>query len=144
MPAAELSKHDELFQFCSTVNSIEEIAQEWKSKLDTQDPWLKTAMTNFFRGSPTSAKIILEQLKRAPELRTWKEVFMRELEMTLHFAQSHDFLEGVRALIIDKDNKPKWTPANFKDVTHESIEKYFSSPFPPGVKNPISELPEQK
>jgi len=140
LPQSELEKHNDLINFCSSVEAIEEIASEWKAKLDTQDPWLKTAMTNFFRGSPTSAKIILEQLKRASELGTYKEVFARELDMTLHFSKSHDFLEGVRALIIDKDNKPKWQPATLKEVGSELVDKYFTSAFPPGKKNPILEL----
>ena len=39
--------------------------------------------------------------------------------------QSHDFLEGVRAVIIDKDNDPKWNPASLEDVSAEDVSKYF-------------------
>lgn len=39
--------------------------------------------------------------------------------------QSHDFVEGVRAVIIDKDNRPKWEPKRLEDVTREFVESYF-------------------
>ena len=40
--------------------------------------------------------------------------------------QSHDFQEGVRAVIIDKDNAPSWDPATIEGVPDEMIDKYFA------------------
>ena len=45
--------------------------------------------------------------------------------------QMHDFLEGVRALIVDKDNSPKWDPSTPEAVTDEWIDAIFA-PLPPG------------
>lgn len=42
-----------------------------------------------------------------------------------HFLNGSDFFEGVRALVIEKDNKPKWNPARIEDVTIENILPYF-------------------
>lgn len=48
-----------------------------------------------------------------------------EYGLTTHFIQGHDFFEGIRAVVIDKDQKPKWRPARIADVTTEDVEKYF-------------------
>ena len=41
--------------------------------------------------------------------------------------QSHDFLEGVRAVIIDKDNDPKWSPATLEGVSEADVARYFDT-----------------
>jgi len=45
--------------------------------------------------------------------------------------QRHDFLEGVRAVIVDKDNAPRWQPATAEDVTDHVIDQIFA-PMPEG------------
>jgi hypothetical protein len=42
------------------------------------------------------------------------------------FAQG-DFLEGIRALIIDKDHAPRWRPATLAEVSEESVERFFAN-----------------
>lgn len=44
-----------------------------------------------------------------------------------------DFYEGVRALLVDKDNKPQWSPSTLKDVTTQDVLSYFVNP-PNGTK----------
>lgn len=41
--------------------------------------------------------------------------------------RANDFAEGVRALLVDRDNKPVWSPASVEDVTDDSIDAYFAS-----------------
>lgn len=141
LPPSEISKHLDFIKKAVQFPTLLELAAAWKPHLDSSDPWIKSGMTNFFRGSPTSAMVIFEQLKRAGELATLKDVYMRELSMTLHFSRSADFMEGIRALIVDKDNKPRWTPATLKEVTPQMVEKFFSTAFPTGTPNPLEELP---
>jgi hypothetical protein len=40
--------------------------------------------------------------------------------------QSHNFYEGVRALLVDKDNKPKWNPATIEEVAPDFTDAYFA------------------
>jgi len=43
-----------------------------------------------------------------------------------HICQRHDFIEGVRALIIDKDNSPKWDPPTPEGVTDHLLDQIFA------------------
>ena len=49
-----------------------------------------------------------------------------EFNLAKHFLHSHDFFEGIRAALIDKDQNPLWKPSQLSDVTQETIERYFT------------------
>jgi enoyl-CoA hydratase len=80
--------------------------------------------------SPTSVKLTFAQLRRGRSL-TLRDCMKLEWRICNHVALGHDFYEGVRAVIIDKDHKPKWQPARLEDVSDAEIEKYFT-PVPDG------------
>lgn len=80
--------------------------------------------------SPTSVKLTFAQLRRGRTL-SLRDCMKLEWRMCNHVALGHDFYEGVRAVIIDKDHKPKWQPARLEDVSDADIEAYFS-PVPEG------------
>ncbi len=75
--------------------------------------------------SPTSVKLTFAQLRRGRSL-SLRDCMKLEWRICNHVAQGHDFYEGVRAVILDKDHKPKWQPARLEDVTDAEIEKYFT------------------
>uniref|UniRef100_A0A673TWJ8 3-hydroxyisobutyryl-CoA hydrolase n=1 Tax=Suricata suricatta TaxID=37032 RepID=A0A673TWJ8_SURSU len=76
--------------------------------------------------SPTSLKITLRQLIEGSS-KTLQEVFVMEYRLSQACMRGHDFHEGVRAVLIDKDQSPKWKPANLKEVTDEDVNNYFKS-----------------
>lgn len=104
------------------INSIQEFIEI--TKTFTKSSWLDKSLETFWKGSPSSAGIILEQLKRGKHL-TLKEVFESELNLSVHCSLKPDFKEGVRALLIDKDQSPRWTPSKHEQVTNEWITSYF-------------------
>ncbi len=75
--------------------------------------------------SPTSLRIALEQMKRGAKW-TFEECMQAEYRIVSRVLYEHDFYEGVRAAIVDKDNKPQWRPARLADVTPEMVERYFA------------------
>jgi enoyl-CoA hydratase/carnithine racemase len=76
--------------------------------------------------SPTMLAVTLQQLQRGKSL-DLAGCFRMELGMVQQCFEQGDFLEGVRALIIDKDNAPRWNPSHLDDVTSASVEAFFQA-----------------
>lgn len=80
--------------------------------------------------SPIAASVALEAVRRAAKLATLEDVLRQEFRTSCASLRSHDLVEGIRALLIDKDKNPQWSPASLADVTAEEIEAYFASADP--------------
>ncbi|MBY0288549.1 MAG: enoyl-CoA hydratase/isomerase family protein [Mycobacteriaceae bacterium] len=76
--------------------------------------------------SPTSVSVALEAVRRAAKLDTLEDVLRQEYRTTCGALRSHDFEEGIRAQVIDKDRNPKWSPASLAAVTPADVESYFA------------------
>ena len=77
------------------------------------------------RMSPTSLKLTFEQMSRGHNL-DFDDVMKMEFRMVRRVMEGHDFFEGVRAQILDKDRTPAWSPAELSDVSDAEIESYFA------------------
>lgn len=73
---------------------------------------------------PTSLAITMEQMRRGPNL-TLGGALATEYRVVNRVAHGHDFYEGVRAIIVDKDNAPRWRPATLADVDPSVIAAHF-------------------
>lgn len=113
----------------SQIKSVKEFHELLTSE-STQDEWLAQGFKNFKAGSPTSAMVIFEQLKRGKHL-SLEQVFCSELNLSVQFSLRADFPEGVRALLVDKDLNPKWQPATLEEVTTSNVETYFTQVWNP-------------
>jgi enoyl-CoA hydratase len=76
--------------------------------------------------SPTSVSVALEGVRRATELATLEDVLRQEYRTSCGALRSHDFEEGIRAQVIDKDRSPKWSPGSLAAVTTADVEAYFA------------------
>jgi len=104
--------------------------------LNTEDIWMQKAAKGLKQGSPTSAFIIWDQCKRAEELNL-KEVFQYELDLAIQVTRHPDFTEGIRAAIIERDNKPQWKYKEIKNVPEEWVIEHLE---PAWDVNPLSNL----
>ncbi|HEX2135100.1 MAG TPA: enoyl-CoA hydratase/isomerase family protein [Microvirga sp.] len=75
--------------------------------------------------SPTSLAIALEQMRRGPGL-SFEEAMRTEFRIVSRLCEGHDFYEGVRAVIIDKDGAPRWRPATLDEVSPAAVAAHFA------------------
>lgn len=119
---------DRHFRYELTVPEIvtslrAETRAEWRE-------WAKTTADLLGKRSPTMLCVTHEQLKRGRNLKL-ADCFRMELSIVNQCFVHGDVLEGVRAVIIDKDGKPAWKPATLDDVKPESIAPFFAAARPP-------------
>ena len=102
-------------------DTIEEIFEKLETnKSDFSQKTLNTLKSK----SPTSLKITFKQIREGSKL-DFEECLRMEYRMVSKVMSDHDFYEGVRAIIIDKDNNPRWSPSSIREVTEENIDKFF-------------------
>lgn len=75
--------------------------------------------------SPTATKLAFRQIREGKAL-DFDDCMRMEFRMVNRVVAGHDFYEGVRATIIDKDQAPKWQPARLEDVSDKDIDAYFA------------------
>ncbi|HEX3500768.1 MAG TPA: enoyl-CoA hydratase/isomerase family protein [Stellaceae bacterium] len=86
--------------------------------------WARAALASLAKASPTSLKITLRQLQLGAGFDV-AQALQLEYRMTQHIMQRHDFFEGVRAMLVDKDQAPKWQPADLTSVGEDEVAFYF-------------------
>src|SRR2546423_2292795 len=93
---------------------------------DADGEWVAAAAGTIRTKSPLSLKIALAQVRRG---RNWsfEECMAHEFRIVSRIVYGHDFYEGVRAVIVDKDNAPRWNPANLGGITDADVERHFAS-----------------
>jgi enoyl-CoA hydratase len=75
--------------------------------------------------APLSLKIALAQMRRG---RHWSfaQCMQAEFRIVSRVVYGHDFYEGIRAVIVDKDNHPRWSPESIAAVTEDTVERHFA------------------
>jgi enoyl-CoA hydratase len=116
---AYLEAIDRLFAF----DTVEEIFAALEA--DGSD-WSLAQLATLKTKSPQSLKVSLRQLRTGAKLETFAENMAMEYALGGRVVSTHDFQEGVRAVIIDKDNAPKWSPADLSGVTDATLDALFA------------------
>jgi enoyl-CoA hydratase len=93
--------------------------------------WARAQLAAMAPKSPMSAKVSFRLLGGALAPATMADDLVTEYRLASRIVRSHDFLEGVRAVIVDKDNRPAWDPATLAAMTDAMTEDLFA-PLPPG------------
>lgn len=88
--------------------------------------WAAQQRATLATKSPQTMKVSLKLLLDGKTMPTFEDEMRQEFAVGSHVVQRHDFIEGVRAVIIDKDNAPKWNPATAEEVTDHLIDQIFA------------------
>ena len=118
-PLSELrGKIDRIFAASSVGDILE--------NLDADDcDWANDTAALIRSRSPTSLKIVYNEIRSGATLEI-DDCLKMEYRIASRILSGHDFYEGVRAVLIDKDNAPRWQPPSLGEVTDDSVAAYFA------------------
>jgi enoyl-CoA hydratase/carnithine racemase len=122
-PASKLREHFDTINTVMAGDDLGDIAARLNA-LQSDDAWLQNAAKAFAKGAPSSAALSFALWQRVPRM-SLAEVFRLEYWASLGFCAHHDFAEGIRAVLVDKDRNPQWSPATLAEITPEFIEDHL-------------------
>ncbi|KAF7825246.1 3-hydroxyisobutyryl-CoA hydrolase-like protein 1, mitochondrial [Senna tora] len=131
----------EILDKCFGLDTVEEIVDALESEASqTNDAWCISTIKRLKEASPLSLKVSLRSIREG-RFQTLDQCLSREYHMSLQGISkqiSHDFYEGVRARMVDKDKAPKWDPPTLDRVSQDMVDQYFLpvSEFEPGLELP--------
>jgi enoyl-CoA hydratase len=111
---------DRCFAGASIEAILEALAREGSD-------WARETRATIERASPTSLKITFHQIKLGEAGMDIEAALALEYRMTQHVMAAHDFYEGIRAVLVDKDQNPRWQPASLADVGEAEVARYFEN-----------------
>jgi enoyl-CoA hydratase len=122
-PASQLAGQRHWIDECYSGGTVADII----AQLRGHDAGPANDAANIIAGrSPIALAVALESVRRAAELDTLQDILVQEYRVSCASARSHDFVEGIRAQLVDKDRNPKWLPARLSAVTATDVETYFT------------------
>ncbi|MEI9992177.1 MAG: enoyl-CoA hydratase/isomerase family protein [Rhizomicrobium sp.] len=123
VPDAYLIAHRAKIDAMFGLNSVEDIL----AALDADHTdWADDTARIIRAKSPTATKLAFRQIRDGRDLASFGDGMRMEFRMVNRVMAGHDFYEGVRATIIDKDGAPNWQPATLAEVSDVDIDAYFA------------------
>lgn len=125
LPAGSARRNFDRIDELMAGNDLHEIATRLHGvAAPNDDAWLVKAAAAFAHGSPTTAALAFELQRRVRQL-SLADVFRLEYNAALGCCAHANLVEGIRALLIDKDRTPHWNPASLAEVTPALVEDHL-------------------
>lgn len=122
---SELLNHSGTIEQCFSADSVAEILARLEAVTGREAEWAASVRADLLARSPVSLAVSLRHIRQARD-GDIRESLNRDYRLACRFLEGHDFSEGVRAMLIDKDKSPKWQPAAIADVNEADVEGYFA------------------
>ena len=116
-----VSEHEQVIKKCFSKKSVEDI---FAALEQIGSEWAEQVLDSLRRKCPRSLKVTLRQLMEG-RTRDFENCMIMELRLALRFMKEHDFNEGVRAKLVDKDFRPSWRPPAVNEIEDEEVERFF-------------------
>lgn len=121
--SGSFEKHREVIERCFWKPTVEDIFMALESE---PGDWAKAQLATLKTKSPQTLKVAHRQLALGLQMKTFEDNMRMEFRIGCRQVHSHDFQEGVRAVIVDKDNKPNWNPATLAGVSDRLLDEIFA------------------
>ena len=123
LPPSNLATHEQRIARLSAGDELPEIVDQLLSaEIDSE--WWNACMSNLRGGCPVTAWLVWSQLQKAQQM-SFKDVLRMELAMAMECTRRPDLPEGIRARLVDKDQRPIWSYKTVSDVPAEVVEAHF-------------------
>lgn len=151
-PAGDLAAQRDWIDACYAADTVEEIVRRLQ---DSATPAAVDTAAELAARSPLALKVTLAAVRRAARLGSLEAVLDQEFRVSGRIREEPDFVEGVRARIIDKDGSPQWKPATLAEVDDSAVARFFapsgrvsrssvSPPAPPPAERPETGPPGRR
>lgn len=110
---------------CFGGHSLTDIVVRLEAERGESQDWAEQVLKDLARCSPTSLAVTYRHIRSARSL-ALDGVLVENYRLACRFMKGHDFYEGVRAALIDRDHAPKWQPASIAEVTPAMVDAYFA------------------
>lgn len=121
--SGSFEKHRDVIDRCFWKPSVEETVAALESE---PGEWAQKQLATLKTKSPRTLKVAHRQLALGLQMKSFEDNMRMEFRIGSRQVHSHDFQEGVRAVIIDKDNAPKWDPPTLAGVTERVLDEVFA------------------
>ena len=125
LPESKLTEHKALIEQLTNFDNLQLIVDEILA-VQIDDKWFSRAQQSLKQGSALSASLAFQQIQSGASL-SLADCFRMELNLSVKSGKFGEFLEGVRALLIDKDNSPQWHFSSVEAVDKKVVDWFFES-----------------
>lgn len=132
-----LNRHSDLFKAAQPAFTLEndmgkidkcfagDSVAEIMTSLKKEGVWGEKQAGIIAKMSPTSVGVAFRQLREGEKKSSLAECLAMEYRLVRRCCEDKDFYEGVRAVLVDRDNAPKWEPSSLEELTQGQVDKYF-------------------
>jgi enoyl-CoA hydratase len=99
--------------------------------------WAQAQLSAIARKCPATLKVSLRQIRAGRHRLSFADEMAVEYRLAVRMVHRHDFIEGVRALILDKDNAPRWEPPTLEAVSEDMVDALFDELPPDEAWTPL-------
>lgn len=122
-PASELVAQRQWIDQCYAAETVADIVAELRGHGSDN---AAAAADIIATRSPIALAVTLAAVRRAGQLHTLEDVLRQEFRTSSASLVSHDFIEGIRAQLVDKDRNPKWSPRTLTLCDTDAVEAFFA------------------
>ncbi len=121
-PAILAPRQQDIDALCSKP-TLEEILDGLQT---SRQDWAQSAGRAASARSPLSMKLTLAAIRASRQLDTLEDVLNLEFRLTTRLFTHGEFIEGIRALLVDKDKSPRWQPPDMQDISQDMVSSFLA------------------
>jgi enoyl-CoA hydratase len=121
----DLEPHREAIARCFCAQSLEGVLERLAAEKGPSEQFAQGVINDLRKRSPLSLKVTHRYIREAAAMDI-RQTLMTDYRLACRFLEGHDFREGVRAALVEKDGAPRWRPGRIEEVTDAMVEDYFA------------------